>query len=253
MAVTVTSADGVVMVTIDRPDAANALDPETTVELGNLLGELAGDPAARCIVVTGAGEKAFIAGADIKAMRGIDPGVGRMYSERGFEVVQLLETMPKPTIAAINGVAFGGGLEIALACDFRYASSSARFGQLEINFGLVPGWGATQRLARATTMGFAKDLIFTGRIVSVEEAYRRGLVDVIADPVLDHALGTGRLLASKSAEGLRKVKELCNRALQGEHAGNLELERQVALETLMSRDAQEGLSAYVEGREPKFS
>ncbi|TML39993.1 MAG: hypothetical protein E6G25_07035, partial [Actinobacteria bacterium] len=161
MSVRVDSADasGVVLVTIDRQDALNALDLPTLTELRDRLRELAGDAEARVIVLTGAGEKAFAAGADIKYMSGLGVGEAKEWGALGHEAGRLLETMPKPTIAAINGFALGGGCELALACDLRYAARTAKLGQPEINLGIIPGWGGTQRLARATTLGYAKELI----------------------------------------------------------------------------------------------
>jgi enoyl-CoA hydratase len=164
----------------------------------------------------------------------------------------LLETMPKPTIAAINGFALGGGCELALACDMRYASSGAKLGQPEVNLGIMPGWGGTQRLARVVGLGIAKELIFTGRLVDAEEALRIGLVNAIHDPVLARARETAELLAAKSPVSLRVMKRLANRALAGDHTRNLSAEGESFGELFASDDAKEGLAAFVEKREPKF-
>ena len=147
---------GVAVLTVNRPDALNAFDVETLTALRDHLRELAEDSEARVVVVTGAGERAFAAGADIKYMSGLDVDGAKEWGNLGHEVGHLLETMPKPTIAAINGFALGGGCEVALACDFRYASSNAKLGQPEVNLGIIPGWGGTQRLARAVGIGLAK-------------------------------------------------------------------------------------------------
>src|SRR5213593_4586111 len=170
---------GVATVTVNRPDALNALDLEHAGALRDTLEELAADEAVRVVVLTGAGEKAFIAGADIKYMQALCVLEARRWGELGHECGRLLETMPKPTIAAINGFALGGGCELALACDIRYASANARLGQPEVNIGVIPGWGGTQRLARATGIGFAKELVLTGRTVPADEARERGLVNAI--------------------------------------------------------------------------
>ena len=216
--------DAVALVTIDRPEAMNALDVATLTELRDGLRELAGDESARAVIVTGAGEKAFVAGADIKYMSGLDVDEAKEWGALGHEAGRLLETMPKPTIAAINGFALGGGCELALACDIRYAATSAKLGQPEVNLGIIPGWGGTQRLARVCGLGVAKELIFTGRIVGADEALRIGLVNAVHDPVLDKAREVATLLASKSPIALRLMKELANRALGGDHAENLEAE-----------------------------
>jgi len=245
--------EGVALVTIDRQEALNALDVATLTEVRDRLQELAGDGEVRAVVLTGAGEKAFVAGADIKYMSGLGVDEAKAWGALGHEAARLLETMPKPTIAAINGFALGGGCELALACDLRYASARAKLGQPEINLGIVPGWGGTQRLVRATSLGFAKDLIYTGRTVDAEEALAHGLVEAIHDPVLDRALETARLLATKSPIALKVAKELVNRALQGDHAANLEAEAGSFGELFSTDDAREGLTAFVEKREPRFT
>jgi len=240
------------IVTIDRQEAMNALDVATLTELRDRLRKLADDDAARVVILTGAGEKAFVAGADIKYMSGLDVGQAKQWGALGHETGRLLETMPKPTIAAINGFALGGGCELAVACDLRYAASSAKLGQPEVNLGIIPGWGGTQRLARLSGLGIARELIFTGRIVDAEEALRIGLVNAVHDPVLEKAREVGALLASKSAISLRLMKELANRALGGDHARNLEAEGETFGELFSSDDAKEGLTAFVEKRQPNF-
>ncbi len=242
----------VAIVTVDRQEAMNALDVGTLTELRDGLRELRDDDAARVVVLTGAGAKAFVAGADIKYMSGLGVEQAKAWGALGHEAGRLLETMPKPTIAAVNGFALGGGCELALACDIRYASTNAKLGQPEVNLGIIPGWGGTQRLARVCGLGVAKELIFTGRIVDADEALRVGLVNGVHDPVLDKARETGALLASKSPLALRLMKELANRALGGDHAGNLEAEGGTFGELFSSEDAKEGLTAFVEKREPVF-
>ena len=160
--------------------------------------------------------------------------------------------MPKPTLAAINGFALGGGCELALACDIRYAASRAKLGQPEVNLGIIPGWGGTQRLARVCGLGIAKELIFTGRMVDADEALRIGLVNAVHDPVLEKARETATLLAAKSPIALRAMKDLANRALGGDHANNLAAEGETFGELFSSEDAKEGLAAFAEKREPVF-
>jgi enoyl-CoA hydratase len=244
--------DAVAILTVDRQDALNALDVTTLTELRDRLRDVAGDGAVRAVILTGAGEKAFVAGADIKYMSGLDVEQAKAWGALGHEAGRLLETMPKPTIAAVNGFALGGGCELALACDIRYASSGAKLVQPEVNLGIIPGWGGTQRLARVCGLGVAKELIFTGRVVDADEALRIGLVNAVHDPVLDKARDTAALLSSKSPIALRVMKELANRALGGDHAANLEAEGETFGELFSSDDAKEGMTAFVEKREPLF-
>ena len=238
---------GVCVVTIDRQDALNALNVETLTELRDRLREVAADKSVRAVVLAGAGEKAFVAGADIKYMSGLSPEDAKGWGALGHEAGRLLETMPKPTIAAINGFALGGGCELALACDIRYASSRAKLGQPEINLGIVPGWGGTQRLARVCGVGVAKEMIFTGRTIDAEEALRIGLVNALADPVLDKALETARELAAKSPVALALAKRLVNLSPDA-----LDTEADSFGELFASEDAREGLTAFVEKRSANF-
>ena len=247
VSVLVDRRDAVAVATIDRPEALNALNVETLTELRDRLRELADDDATRVVVVTGAGERAFVAGADIKYMGGLGPDEAKEWGALGHEAARLLEEMPKPTIAAINGFALGGGCELALGCDLRYASSNARLGQPEIDLGIVPGWGGTQRLARVCGLGVAKELVLTGRPVDAEEALRIGLVNGIADPVLDHALEVAGKLAAKSPVALRVAKRLLNLS-----PGALDREAEEFGDLFASEDAKEGLAAFAEKRVPKF-
>jgi enoyl-CoA hydratase len=243
--------DGAVgIVTLDRPEAMNALNVETLSALRDELHGLGED--VRVVVLTGAGDRAFAAGADIKYMSGLDVAAAKEWGALGHETTGLLETMPRPTIAAINGFALGGGCELALACDVRYASAKAKLGQPEINLGVIPGWGGTQRLARVCGIGVAKELILTGRTVDAEEALRIGLVNAVHDPVLDRALETAQLLASKSPIALAAAKAAINRALAGDAQWNLAAEAGDFGDLFSSEDAKEGLAAFAEKREPNF-
>ena len=245
----------VAIVTVDRPDAMNALDRPTLEELRDRLRELVDDSEARVVVLTGSGDRAFVAGADIKYMSGLGVDEARAWGGLGHEATRLLETMAKPTIAAINGFALGGGCELALACDLRYASTRAKLGQPEINLGIIPGWGGTQRLARVAGLGFAKDLVLTGRVVSADEAKEAGLVDLVVEPeeLLPRTLETANLLASKSPLALAAAKAALNRALGGaEHARALEDEASDFAGLFGSEDAIEGMTAFAEKREPRF-
>jgi enoyl-CoA hydratase len=246
---------GTAIVTVDRPEAMNALDLEHAESLRDTLADLAEDDSARVVVLTGAGEKAFIAGADIKYMQALGVLEARRWGQLGHDCGNLLETMPKPTIASINGYALGGGCELALACDLRLASSNARIGQPEIDLGIIPGWGGSVRLARTTTLGFAKELIFTGRPVDAQVAVEHGLVNAVYEPgeLRERTLDLCRVLEAKSPLALASAKEAVNVALQGPHRTNLEIEARLFAMLFSSEDQSEGMAAFVEKRAPEFT
>jgi enoyl-CoA hydratase len=230
----------------------NALDRPTLEQLEDALKELATDISVRVVVLTGAGGKAFVAGADIKYMSALDADDAQAWGELGHNCGRLLETMTKPTIAAIEGFALGGGCELALACDLRYASPGAKLGQPEINLGIIPGWGGTQRLARVCGLGVAKELVLTGRLVDADEALRIGLVNGVHDPAVDKAYEVAELLASKSPLAIAAAKRALNHVLQGDHVENLQREADEFGGLFATEDAREGMTAFVEKREPKF-
>ena len=252
MPVDVAREGAVAVVTIDRPDALNALDIETLTALRDALVELAADDGVRVVVLTGAGERAFAAGADIKYMSEIDADDAAAWGALGHEAGRLLETMPKPAIAAVNGFALGGGCELALACDIRIGSPRAKLGLPETNLGIVPGWGGTQRLARVAGVAVAKELILTGRTVEADEALRLGLLHEVADDALGRGKELASQLAAKSRTALAAAKQLVNLALGVDHPGNLDAEAKLFADLLLSTDAREGLTAFVEKRPPTF-
>jgi enoyl-CoA hydratase len=233
----------------------NALDVATLTELRDRLLELRDDDDARVVVLTGAGDRAFAAGADIKYMSGLDIEEAKQWGELGQNVGQLLETIPQPSLAAVNGFALGGGCELALACDIRYAASTAKLGQPEVNLGIIPGWGGTQRLARVCGIGVAKDLILTGRVVGADEALRIGLVNAVFEPgeLMEKTMETAATIAAKSPLALAAAKVAVNRALQGDHVENLQREADLFGDLFSSEDAKEGMTAFVEKREPRFT
>jgi enoyl-CoA hydratase len=233
----------------------NALDVETLSELRDRLVELRDDAAVRVIVLTGAGDRAFAAGADIKYMSALSVVEAKEWGGLGHEVGQQLETSSKATIAAVNGFALGGGCELALACDLRYAASNAKLGQPEVNLGIFPGWGGTQRLARVCGLGVAKDVILTGRAVDADEALRIGLVNGVFEPgeLREKTLEVARTVASKGPLALAAAKAAVNHALQGDHVENLEAEADSFGELFSSADAKEGMTAFVEKRDPDFT
>ena len=254
MPIDVERRDAAAVVTVNRVDAMNALDLDHARSLRDRLEELAGDSDVRVVVLTGAGDRAFVAGADIKYMSGLGVLEARRWGELGQACAALLEEMPKPTIAAVNGFALGGGCELALACDIRIASTTARLGQPEVNLGVIPGWGGTQRLARATTLGFAKELVFTGRAVGADEALARGLVNAVHEPgkLMEKTLELCATLAAKGPVALAHAKEAANLALQGDHAAGLATEARLFALLFASEDQKEGMAAFVEKREPRF-
>ena len=241
----------VAVVTVDRPEAMNALDQPTLAELRDRLAELAADADVRAIVLTGAGERAFVAGADIKAMSEMDVEQAQAWGALGHEVARLLETMPKPVIAAINGFALGGGCELALACDIRYASSGAKLGQPEVSIGIIPGWGGTQRLPGLVGVGAAKELIMSGRLIDADEALRIGLVNAVFPPdeLMSKALELAEALAAKSSLVLAAAKEAMNRTFHGD----LDAEARAFAHLFGSADQKEGMAAFIEKREPHFT
>ena len=253
--IAVTREDAVAVLTIDRPEAMNALDVETLTELRERISELRADEAVRVIVLTGGGDRAFAAGADIKYMSALSVEKAKEWGGLGHSVGQLLETAPKVSIAAVNGFALGGGCELALACDLRYAATSAKLGQPEVNLGIFPGWGGTQRLARVCGLGVAKDLILTGRVVDSDEALRIGLVNGVFEPeeLLEKTLEVARTIASKGPLAVAAAKVAINHALQGDHVENLQAEADSFGELFSSEDAREGMTAFIEKREPDFS
>ncbi len=245
---------GVVVVTVNRPEALNALDFEHAGLLRDGLEAAAADEDVRALVLTGAGERAFVAGADIKYMQGLSVLEARAWGALGHRCAELLETMPKPTIAAINGFALGGGCEMALACDLRLAATTAKLGQPEINLGILPGWGGSQRLARTTTLGYAKELVLTGRTVAAEEALAHGLVNAVHEPgdLLPRARELAAELASKSPLAMAAAKEAMNLSLAGDRRSNLEAEARLFAMLFATEDQKEGMAAFVEKRAPRF-
>lgn len=238
--------------TINRPDVRNALNQETCREIQEVLKEVSEDDDVRVLIITGAGEKAFIAGADVKALR--DRSMSKTLDNEFQYLLRDLETLNKPVIAAINGFALGGGCEVALACDIRIASENAKFGQPEINLGIMPGAGGTQRLARLVGVGMAKELIFTGRIIDPPEALQIGLINRIVPP--DELMDTVKEMADgmgqKSPFTLGVAKQVINSALDSDITTGLTIERLGQTAIFGSADRKEGIEAFLEKRKPHF-
>jgi enoyl-CoA hydratase len=245
---------GIALITIRREPALNALNGEVLAELHTATAELELEDAIRVVVVTGAGEKAFVAGADIAEMRGMGPVEARAFAESAGALMAAIEQSHKPYIAAVNGFALGGGCELALACDFVYASTGARFGQPEVKLGVVPGFGGTQRLLRRVGVAKARELIFTGDMIGADEALRIGLVDAVAPP--------GELVARARAAAVRIMANgplAVAEAKRMIHAGqSMALEHAIALEQrafgelFATADQKEGMGAFLDKRPARF-
>ena len=252
MPVVLTRRDEVAILTLDRQEALNALSFAIIREIGDAFEQVAASDA-RALLVTGAGPKAFCAGADIRELR----GRGLMEQKRGAELGQAvfakLDTLPMPSIAAINGFAFGGGLELALACTFRLATANARMGLPKIKLGLIPGYGGTQRLPRVVGEARALEMIMTGRAVGPEEALRIGLVHrlVEGDPV-EAGLAFAREITGYSLPALGFARAAVRRALDLSLAEGLKVEAELSTLAFQTRDAEEGMAAFVEKRKPEF-
>ncbi|WP_027389657.1 enoyl-CoA hydratase/isomerase family protein [Chrysiogenes arsenatis] len=250
----VVTDDSIATVTINRPQALNALNAEVISELEMAISALQNDEAVRVIILTGAGEKSFVAGADIKAMAQMSASESRAFAHAGQRTVSLMQQGAKPIIAAANGFALGGGLELALACDFIYASAKAKFGLPEVGLGVIPGFGGTQNLTRRIGAGRAKELIFTGRVISAEKALAWGIVNEVCPPeaLLATVLDVAREIATKGPLAVSRAKE----AVQS--GANMALDDAYRLEaalfgTLFATDDQrEGMNAFIEKRPATF-
>jgi enoyl-CoA hydratase len=244
----------VAVLVLNRPEALNALSVDMLDDLADHLATVESEPDLRAVVITGGGEKAFTAGADISHMRTASPLEARAYAQRGHHITNRIEAFDTPVIAAVNGYALGGGCELALACDIRLAAEEARFGLPEVNLGIMPGWGGTQRLARATSPGFAKELIFTGRQVSAEEARDAGLVNHVypRSELLERAVEMGELIAAKPPWAIASAKEVVNLALEGDLHGHLARELDAFALAFTTEDQREGMAAFLEKRPPRF-
>lgn len=241
------------IITVNRPEVRNALDKNTWQELLAAFLQLEADSSVAVIVVTGAGEKAFVAGADLNSLKARS-AVETLWGETPA-IVTRIENVAKPTIAAINGFALGGGLEMAMACDIRICSSQAKLGQTEINVGILPGGGGTQRLSRLVGAAKAKEMIFTGKIISAVEAERIGLVNAVVEPqaLMETVLALANDMAAKSAVTLQVAKQVVNQGLSTDLTTGLMLEKLGQSFIFGTEDRMEGISAFLEKRSPHFS
>lgn len=245
---------GVYLLTLNRPQALNALNAATLEELLRAIAQVAGDAGARVLLLTGAGEKAFVAGADISEMQGLSAGQALDFSAAGLRVMHALEALPVPAIALVNGYALGGGCELAMACDWIIASERAVFGQPEVNLGIPPGFGGTQRLTRLVGRARALELVTTARQVKADEALAIGLVTrvVAAAELRDAGLAVARSIAGKAPVAVRLAKQAVQRGQDLDLANACAHESGLFALAFATADQKEGMRAFVEKRAPRF-
>jgi enoyl-CoA hydratase len=246
--------DGVGVVTFNRPKVLNAMNARTFVELEQVLDEVERDASVRALVFTGAGDKAFVAGADIAAMSEMGPVEARRFAETAHRLLERLELLPIPTIAAVNGFALGGGCEFAMGCDLVYASEKARFGQPEVNLGLTPGFGGSQRLTRRVGIGRALEMVLTGDHYDAARAKEMGLALEVLPPdqLLPYAIAQAKKIAAKGPVAVAVAKRLVHAGADADLAVANELERQAFAGLFGSEDAKEGMKAFVEKRAARW-
>lgn len=245
--------DRVAVITINRPKAMNALSDELLTELNQAFDRIENECEIKGAIITGTG-KAFVAGADISQMADYGPEAAREYMARAQRTFNRIELIEKPFLAAVNGYALGGGCELCMACDFRYGSETAVFGQPEVNLGIMPGFGGTQRLPRLIGPGMAKELIYSGRNIKADEALRIGLVNRLCAPekLLDEAKECMKLIVSKSVPSIRGCKVAMNRGTDMDLYKALEVEVDLLALCFASEDQKEGMKAFLEKRAPQF-
>jgi enoyl-CoA hydratase len=247
-------AGQVATITINRPKVLNSLDLATLEELERAAADLTEDAAIRAVILTGAGEKAFVAGADIAALSTMSPREALAFADFGHKVLNLLDRMPKPVVAAVNGYALGGGCELALACDFIYAADSAQIGLPEVNLGIIPGFGGTQRLARRVGPGMAREMIFTGLRLTAHRAKEIGLVNEVVPraELLDRVRQVCDAICQKGPVAIAQAKRAIRLGADISLTVASELERQTFAALFATDDLREGTRAFLEKRPPSF-
>ena len=245
--------DAIGIIKLNRPESLNALNIETLGEIRDAVTSLNNDDEVKVLIFTGEG-KGFIAGADIKQMKDMNEDEAREFSSLGQKTFDIIENLDKPVIAAVNGFALGGGSELAIACDIRIASEYAKFGQPEVNLGIIPGFGGTQRLSRLVGKGIAKELIFSGDIIDAPTALRIGLVNrvVPAEKLMDESIALAQQIASKGPAAILIAKSVINRGLETNLKNGLDIERDGFVQCVASGEAKEGMEAFVEKRKPNW-
>jgi len=245
---------GIATINFNRPKALNALNVQLLQEFTGAINEIDQDESIRVLILTGSGDKSFVAGADITELATFDALQAKMFSQFGHAVIDHLQQLAIPVIAAVNGYALGGGTEIALACDFIYAAENAMFGLPEITLGLIPGFGGTQRLSRLIGKNRAKEMIFTGGMISAAEALQIGLVNRVCpqETLMDEVLKTAGQIASKGRVSLRAAKQVINSGTEADLTTGCKMEIDAFALCMVSEDAREGTRAFLEKRSPEF-
>jgi enoyl-CoA hydratase len=246
--------EGIATITINRPKALNALNKQAVQEISARLDEAEEDDAVKVIVITGAGDKGFCVGLDLKSVKGISAVNGMNLSLLGQKLTKKIEELKKPVIAAINGYALGGGLELAMSCDLRIASETAKLGQTELNVGLIPGWGGTQRLPRLVGRAIAKEMIFTAKMIDAKTAERLGLLNKVVPPdqLKSAVKEIATELMTKPPVGLQLAKQLINSSIETDLTKGLVQEAQAFGVLASTEDFDEGVAAFIEKRKPKY-
>jgi enoyl-CoA hydratase len=246
--------DNIGLLTINRPEKMNAISRELTSELKQLLDEIESDEELKVLVITGAGDKAFVAGADVNEIVDREAKMGRRVSKERQEIFSRVENLHVPSIAAVNGYALGGGLELALACSIRICSEKAQFGAPEVKLGIIPGDGGTQRLPRLVGLGRAMEMILTGDFIDAQEAYRIGLVNKIvpSERLMSAAMELAKKIASRPPLAVRYAKEAVNRSQEGATVSGFALESFLHALSCTTEDKKEGVAAFLEKRKGEF-
>ncbi len=245
---------GIATITINRPKALNALNTDTLNELRDAVLAAGADTDIKVLIITGAGEKSFVAGADIAQMKALTPLEGRKMTMLGQEVFHVIEDLPKPVIAAVNGFALGGGCELSMACDIRIASENAKFGQPEVNLGIIPGFAGTQRLARLIGKGRAKYYIYTGYMMKAAEAYELGLVEKVvkSEELLPTCREIAKTIIAKAPVAVMRAKKAINHGLDMDLNSGVAYEAEAYTTCFATADRIEGMTAFVEKRPANF-
>ncbi len=241
-------------ITFNRPEVLNALNEASLKEFSHAIDKVAGNEDIRVLILTGAGDKSFVAGADIKEFLKFNALKAKIFSEMGHGIVNKLQKLPIPVIGAVNGFALGGGCEVVIACDFIYASENAMFGLPEINLGIIPGFGGTQRLPRLIGKNRAKEMIFTGKMIPAAEAQAMGLVNKVCaqDQLMDEVLNVAKIIVSKGKVSLRAAKQAINTGMDVDLKTGCRIEIDAFVICFASSDAKEGAQAFLEKRAADF-